>query len=166
MAKASKPIPEGMHTVTPHLIIKDASKAIDFYKQAFGAEERFRMNSPDGRVAHAELQIGDSIIFLSDEFPEMGRGRLSPQSLGGTCAALNIYTENVDSAFEKAVNAGAQAAMPVMDMFWGDRYGQLVDPFGHVWSVAQHKEDLTPQEIESRAKEFYAKMGKPMQKTA
>jgi uncharacterized glyoxalase superfamily protein PhnB len=158
MTKAVKPIPEGYHTLTAHLVIKGAEKAIDFYKQAFGAEELFRMKSPDGRIAHAELKIGDSIFFLSDEFPEMGRGALSPQSLGGTCFGLNLYVPDVDASYERALKAGASVVMPVADMFWGDRYGQVTDPFGHRWSVATHKEDLTPQEIDERAREFYAQM--------
>ncbi len=155
MAKTS-PIPEGFHTVTPSLTIKNAAAAIDFYKKAFGAEEIMRMNSPDGKVAHAELKIGDSIIFLGDEC-DMGFAR-SPQTLGGTTGGLCLYVPDVDKAYERAIKAGAQARMPVADMFWGDRYGNLSDPFGHVWALATHKEDLSEEEIEERAKAFYAKM--------
>ncbi len=149
-------IPEGFHSVTPSLTVKNAAAAIDFYKKAFGAEELMRLNSPDGKVAHAELKIGDSIIFLGDEF-DMGFAR-SPQTLGGTTGALNIYVPDVDQAFERAVKAGAQVRMPVADMFWGDRYGNVADPFGHIWSLATHKEDVSEEELEERAKAFYAKM--------
>ncbi len=154
---AVKAIPEGFHTVTASLTVKNAAAAIDFYKRAFGAEELFRMNSPDGRVAHAELKIGDSIIFLNDEYPEYGFAR-APQTLGGTTGGINLYVPDVDAAFDRAIKAGGQSKMPVQDMFWGDRYGNLIDPFGHVWSLATHKEDLTPQQVEQRAKAFYAKM--------
>lgn len=157
MTPTAKPVPEGMHTVTPHLVIRGAAQAIEFYKQAFGAEELMCMTGPDGKsVTHAELRIGDSIIFLADEFP--GMGCRAPESLGGTTTTLNLYVEDVDSAFELAVKAGAKVTMPVADMFWGDRYGMLTDPFGHAWAMATHKEDLTTQEIEERAKAFYASM--------
>ena|SRR5919201_5633204 len=156
MARAASPIPKGFHTVTPHLVIRDAAKAIDFYKKAFRAEELSRMTSPDGRIGHAELKIGDSIIFLADEFPQ--GGPKAPQTLGGTTCTLNLYVEDVDSTFQTAVNAGAKTAMPVADMFWGDRYGQVSDPFGHVWGILTHKEDLSAQEVEQRAKEFWASM--------
>lgn len=164
MTRTEKGIPEGMHTATPSLVVRNAAKAIDFYKQAFGAEELFRMNSPDGRVAHAELKIGDSVIFLSDEFPEMGTGCASPQALGGTTGGLNLYVEDVDRAFDRAVKAGATSVMPVADMFWGDRFGSINDPFGHRWSIATRKEILTKQEVEERARDFYAKMASQAQK--
>jgi len=150
------PIPAGYHTVTPALVVNNCVQALEFYKKAFGAQELSRLTAPDGKIAHAEIKIGDSIIFLSDEM-SMGAAR-SPQSLGGTTASLNIYTPDVDAAFERAVKAGAQAKMPPADMFWGDRYGQLTDPYGQVWALLTHKEDLTPQQIEQRTKEFYAKM--------
>jgi PhnB protein len=156
MAKASKPIPEGFHSVTPHLVIRGAAAAIDFYKRAFGAQEIMRMAGPGGQIGHAELKIGDSIIMLADEFP--GSPIRSPQALGGTTGTLNIYVPDVDKQYQQAVSAGATATMPVADMFWGDRYGQLTDPFGHVWSIATHKEDLSEQEIEKRAQEFWATM--------
>jgi PhnB protein len=145
-----KAIPDGYHTLTPHLVVKGASQAIEFYKKAFGAEELGRMPGPDGKsLMHAELQIGDSRLFLVDEFPEMDcRG---PQTIGGTPVTIHIYVEDVDTAFSKAVAAGAQVRMPLADMFWGDRYGVLADPFGHAWSLATHKEDLTPEEIATRA---------------
>jgi PhnB protein len=145
-----KPIPDGFHTLTPHLVVKGASQAIEFYKKAFGAEEISRAAGPDGKsLMHADLRIGDSRLFLVDEFPEMDcRG---PQSIGGTPVTIHMYVEDVDAAFNKAVAAGAQVRMPLADMFWGDRYGVLADPFGHAWSLATHKEDLTPEEIDRRA---------------
>lgn len=146
---AVKTIPDGYHTLTPYLTIRDAARAIDFYKRAFGAEEHFRMPSPKGLIMHAEIQIGDSIVMISDEVPEMGNK--SPQTLGGVPIQLFFYVDDVDRAFQRAVDAGAQVKMPVADMFWGDRYGSLVDPFGHQWALATHKEDLTPEEIGRRA---------------
>ena len=150
MSSRIKPIPSGFHTLTPHLVVKGASKAIEFYKRAFGAEEIRRVPGPDGKsLLHADLKIGDSHIFLVDEFPEMGcRG---PESIGGTPVTIHMFVEDVDAAFGKAVAAGAQVKMPLSDMFWGDRYGLLTDPFGHAWSMATHKEDLTEEEIGLRA---------------
>ena len=150
MSSRVKPIPSGFHTLTPHLVVKGASKAIEFYKKAFGAEEIGRMPGPDGKsIIHADLKIGDSHVLLVDEFPEMGcRG---PESIGGTPVTIHMYVEDVDAAFGKAVAAGAQVKMPLADMFWGDRYGVLADPFGHAWSLATHKEDLSPEEIGKRA---------------
>jgi len=156
MAKAVTPIPEGFHTVTPHLVIKGAATAIDFYKRAFGAEVLARMDGPGGSVGHAELKIGDSIIFLADEFP--GAPCKSPQSLGGTTATLHIYVPAVDASFKQAIAAGAREIMAVADMFWGDRFGQLQDPFGHTWSIATRKEEVSPQEMEKRAQAFWAQM--------
>jgi PhnB protein len=149
MSSRTKPIPSGFHTLTPHLIVKGATKAIEFYKTAFGAEEIGRLSGPDGKsIMHANLKIGDSHLFLVDEFPQMDcRG---PQSIGGTPVTIHMYVEDVDAAFGKAVAAGAQVKMPVADMFWGDRYGVLTDPFGHSWSMATHKEDLTPKQIGER----------------
>ena len=135
-----KPIPEGYHTVTPFLVLKDAHRAIEFYKRAFGAEERFRMPTPDGRVAHAELQIGDSVVMLSEAIQKPV-----------TPASMYLYVPNVDAVCQRAVAAGAEAAMPPTDMFWGDRFGRVVDPFGVRWGIATHKEDLSPQEIGRRA---------------
>ncbi len=151
-------IPEGFHTITPHLVIRGAAEAIDFYKKALGAEERMRMASPDGRITHAELKIGDSILFLADEFPEMGGCSRSPQTLGATTVTLMLYVPDVDTAFKRALDAGAKTTMPVADMFWGDRYGALTDPYGHTWGMATKKEELTPLEVERRAREFFAKM--------
>ncbi len=135
-----KPIPEGYHAVTPFLVLKDAHRAIEFYKRAFGAEERFRMPTPDGKVAHAELQIGDSVVMLSEAIQEPV-----------TSASMYLYVPNVDAVCQRAVAAGAEAAMPPTDMFWGDRFGRVVDPFGVRWGIATHKEDLSPQEIGRRA---------------
>jgi len=146
---AVKPIPDGWHTVTPSLTVRGAARAIEFYKQAFGAKETMRMPGPEGKIMHAELKIGDSVVMLNDEFPDMGTR--SPESLGGSPASLFLYVEDVDAAFDRAVKAGAQVAMPVQDMFWGDRFGRVIDPFGHGWAMATHKEDLTPEEIARRA---------------
>ena len=143
-------IPEGFHTLTPHLVVKGASAAIEFYKQAFGAQELGRLMGSDGTsIMHAQIKIGDSIVFLVDEFPQMGcKG---PLSIGGTAVTLHLYVADVDTAFQRAVAAGAQVRMPVSDMFWGDRYGRVADPFGHEWSLATHQEDLTPRQISERA---------------
>ena len=157
MAKAAKPIPEGHHTVTPHLVIRGAAEAIEFYKKALGAKELGRMTSPDGKVGHAELKIGDSIIFLADEFPMPGAPK-SPQTVGACTATLNLYVPDVDATYKQAISAGGKETMPVQDMFWGDRYGTFTDPFGHTWGVATHKEDLTKEEVEERAKAFWANM--------
>jgi PhnB protein len=154
MAKA---IPDGYRTVTPYLTVKGAAQAIDFYKRAFGARESERMTGPDGKsVMHAEIQIGDSLVMLSDEFPQMGSR--SPQTLGGTTAAIFLYVPDVDAAFQQAADAGAKAIMPPADMFWGDRFGKLVDPFGHEWAMATHKEDLAPEEIRKRGAAAMASM--------
>jgi PhnB protein len=151
-------VPKGYHTLTPYLTVRDAARAIEFYKQAFGAKEKGVMKGPDGKVMHAELVIGDSIVMLADEFPEFGS--LSPQTTGGTGSGLHIYVENVDAAFDQAVKAGARAEMPVADMFWGDRYGKLVDPFGHKWSIATHTADLSMEEMKRGMDEAMAKMPK------
>jgi PhnB protein len=150
MTHQIKPIPEGCHTITPHLVVKGASQAIEFYKKAFGAEELGRMPGPDGKtIIHASIQIGDSRLFLVDEIPEMGL--LGPETGRRSPVTIHLYVEDVDSVFEAAVAAGAKQDMPPADMFWGDRYGKVVDPFGHEWSLATHKEDLTPEEIAKRA---------------
>lgn len=154
----AKAIPEGYHPITPYMTVRDAAKAIEFYKQAFGAVEKGVSKGPDGKIMHAELRIGDSIFMLADEFPEFNS--LSPQSTGGSGMGLHIYTEDVDSAFDRAVKAGATVEMPVGDMFWGDRYGKLADPFGHKWSIATHKRDMTPAEIDKEMHEFMKQMPK------
>ena len=163
MAGQVKPVPEGYHTVTPYLTVNDGAKAIEFYKRAFGAQERSRMEGPPGKIGHAELKIGDSIIMLSDEMP--GGGNRAPQSLGGTAVNIFLYVNDVDSVFDQAVKAGAKPDMPPSDMFWGDRFGKLTDPFGHSWSVATHKEDLAPAEMQKRAREAMGKMA-PQTKSA
>jgi uncharacterized glyoxalase superfamily protein PhnB len=151
-------IPRGYHTVTPHLTVRGAADAIDFYTRAFGARERGRMPLPDGKtIMHAELQIGNSIVFLADEFPDMGCR--APQTLGGATGTLHLYVRDVDRAFQRAVAAGAEVRMPVTDMFWGDRYAKVADPFGHEWGLATHKEDLSAREIGRRAEAFFSRMG-------
>ncbi len=155
---AVEAIPKGYHTITPYMTVRDAARAIEFYKQAFGAVERGVMKAPDGKIMHAELLIGDSIIMLGDEFPQFGT--LSPQSTGGAGMGLHIYIEDVDSAFDRAVKAGATVEMPVADMFWGDRYGKLADPFGHKWSIGTHKRDVTGEEMEAAQREFMKQMPK------
>ncbi len=144
---AVKPIPEGYHSVTPYLIVKDASKAIEYYKKAFGATEIMRFPGPNNTVAHAEIQIGDSRIMLADEGQNEYR---SPQQLGGTPVSLMIYVNDVDKVFNQAVSAGAKQSRAVQDQFYGDRSGNLIDPFGHVWTVATHKEDVSEQEMQRR----------------
>jgi PhnB protein len=159
VASKVNPIPDGMHSVTPHLVIRGAAEAIEFYKKAFNAEEVFRMPAADGkRVMHAEIKIGDSIVFLADEFPEMGGSCRSPATLGGSSVTLNLYVHNVDAAFNQAVAAGAKVGMPPMDMFWGDRYCKVTDPFGHDWSMAQHIEDVPHEELARRAEAFNKQM--------
>jgi PhnB protein len=151
MATTVNPIPEGYRSITPYLCIRGAAQAIEFYKKAFGAKEISRMPSPDGRIGHAELQIGDSMIMLSDEFPEMGSK--SAQALGGTPVGIMFYVDNVDAVFDRAVAAGATVKMPLGNQFWGDRFGRLTDPFGNDWSLAMHIEDVAPEEMARRAAE-------------
>ncbi len=148
------PVPSGFHTLTPQLTVRGAAQAIDFYRQAFGAKELMRMPSPDGQsIMHAELRIGDSIIFVQDEFPETGEGASASV---GRASAFHVYVKDVDKAFAQAVAAGARAQMPVVDMFWGDRFGKVADPFGHEWGLATHKEDLSNKEVAKRAQAFFA----------
>jgi PhnB protein len=151
----AKPIPQGFRSVTPYLTLNDANRAIEFYKRAFGAQELMRMDGPNGKIGHAEIKIGDSIVMLADEMP--GTGSQAPQSLGGTTCGILIYVENADTTFNQAVSAGAQVEAPLADMFWGDRYGRLKDPFGHSWSVATHKEDVAPAEMQKRMQEAMSK---------
>ena len=153
---AAKAIPEGFHTLTPYLTVKDAPRAIDFYKQAFGAQVRGIHYAPDGKIMNADLKIGDSILLLAEEFPDMGVK--SPLSLGNSPVTIHLYVEDVDKLFNQAVAAGAKVVVPVMDQFWGDRYGHVVDPFGHKWSMGTHKEDLTPAEIEQRGRAAFEKL--------
>jgi uncharacterized glyoxalase superfamily protein PhnB len=160
----AKPIPDGFNTLSAHITVQDAGKAIDFYKKAFGAQEVTRHLSPDGKaVMHAQLKIGNSMLMLANEFPPMC---LSPKAHGGTSVTIHYYTENADAVFEKAVKAGCTVKMPIMDQFWGDRYGQLEDPFGHVWSVATHKQDLTAAQIAENARAAFAKMDMHMEQHA
>jgi PhnB protein len=145
---AVKRVPEGYHTVSPYLIVSGAARAIDFYKRAFGATERMRFPTPDGKIAHAELQIGDSVVMLADEAPEMGF--CAPPEPGKSPVTLAMYVEDVDAVFKQAIAAGAKEMRPLMNQFYGDRSGTMVDPFGHVWTVASHVEDVTPEEMERR----------------
>jgi len=149
MSTTVKPIPEGYHTVTPYLIVRNAARAIEFYKKAFGATELMRMAEPSGRIGHAEIRIGDSPIMLADEVPEMGFR--SPESFGGSPVSILLYVEEVDAVFNQAVAAGAKVQRPVADQFYGDRTGGVTDPFGHVWYVATHMEDVSPEEMRKRA---------------
>jgi PhnB protein len=142
---AVKPIPDGFHTITPHIVVQGAAKAIDFYKAAFAAEELSRHPTPDGKIMHALLKIGDTMLMLNDEFPQMGAK--GPKSIGGTPVTLHMYVQDADKSFNRAVQAGATVTMPIADMFWGDRYGIVTDPFGHSWSIATHKQDLTPEQM-------------------
>jgi PhnB protein len=157
MSATVKAIPEGHHTITPYLVVRNGTQAIEFYKKAFGAEERFRMNTPDGKsIGHAELKIGDSLFMLADEFPQMNS--LSPESIGGSPVSMYVYVEDVDAVFNQAVSAGATVLNPVMDMFYGDRWGYIKDPFGHLWSIATHKKDLTSDELKKAAEIAFTEM--------
>ena len=154
MAAQVKKIPDGYHSATPYLVVGDAARAIDFYKQAFGATELVRMDGPGGKIGHAELKIGDSMIMLSDEM----MGNRSPQTLGGSPVSIFLYVEDVDSVFTRAVDAGAKSDALPADMFWGDRYGKLTDPFGHTWAIATHIEDVAPEEMQTRAEAAMSQM--------
>jgi PhnB protein len=154
MAKAAKPIPEGFHTVTAHLILEDAASTIEWYKRALGAEELSRAAGPDGKIMHAEIRIGDTILMVNDAL----MGGKSAKALGGSPASLWVYVADCDALFNRATAAGAQVAMPLTDQFWGDRSGTLTDPSGYQWTIATHKEDLTPAEINQRQEEFFKHM--------
>jgi len=151
MTKSVKAIPEGYHSITPYLAVDDAARALEFYQRVFGAKEIMRMNNPQGRVGHAEIRIGDSLLMLAEETPN--GGLRSPLSLKGSTVSIFVYLEDVDSVFHKALAAGAQEVQRPADMFWGDRYGRLTDPFGHSWSLATHIEDVSPEEMGRRAQE-------------
>ena len=153
---ATQPIPEGYHTVTPYLAVDDAAQAIEYYKKAFGAKERVRMDAPGGKIGHAELEVGDSLVMLADQFPQSSTK--PPKELGGTSASIFMYVEDVDAVVKRAVDAGATVTMEVADQFWGDRFGSVTDPFGHSWSIATHVEDVPPAEMAERAKEAMAAM--------
>jgi PhnB protein len=152
----AQPVPEGYHTLTPYLAVEDATAAIEFYERAFGAKEQVRMDSPDGKIAHAELDIGDSKVMLADPFPQFQAK--PPKELGGTSVSLFVYVENVDEVFQQAVDAGATATMDPEDQFWGDRFGSVTDPFGHSWQIATHVEDVPPEEMAERSKAAFAQM--------
>jgi len=157
LTAAVKPIPEGYHSITPMLTVRYADRAIDFYRRAFGAKEIGRMHGPDGKIVmHAELQIGNSRFFLCDEVPEMECR--SPETLGGSPTGIYLYVRDVDEAFRKAVEAGATVKRPLEDMFWGDRTGSVLDPFGHTWDLATRREDVSPEEMNRRGKEFFKTM--------
>jgi PhnB protein len=153
---AVKPIPEGYHTLSPSISVDNAAEAIEFYKRAFGATERGRMLGPDGKIAHAELQIGDSVLMLADPFPQATTK--PPKEIGGTAVTLFLYVEDVDAVFKQAIDAGATSAMAVDDMFWGDRFGSVTDPYGHSWAIATHIEDVPPEEMEERGRVAMAAM--------
>jgi len=157
MASKVKPIPEGYHTATPYLILSDAAKAIEFYKRAFGAAELMRFAAPGGKIGHAEIKIGDSQIMLADEHPDMGYK--SPTSLGGSPVSIMLYVNDVDATAAQAVSAGAKVMKPVQDQFYGDRSGTFTDPFGHVWHISTHKEDVPPEEMDRRMKEAMKQTG-------
>ncbi len=156
MKRDVKPIPEGYRNITPYLTVHDAAKAIDFYKEAFGAEERSRMTLPDGKcIAHAELKIGDSIFMLSDEMPGQS---CEPSAVSESCVGFYLYVKDVDKVFERAVAAGAKVKEPLKDEFWGDRVGKIIDPSGHIWWLATHIEDVSPEELRKRGREMFEKM--------
>ena len=159
MSEKVNPIPDGYHSITANLVIHGASKAIDWYTQAFGAQELYRMPGPDGRLMHAEIKIGNSVVMVTDEMPEMGSH--GPQALGGTPVSLMIYCEDCDAIFNRAVGAGASVRMPLEDAFWGDRWGMVTDPFGHVWSVATRKKNLSVPEMKSAMDAFMANYKRP-----
>jgi PhnB protein len=149
MTNAIKPVPDGYHTATPYLVVTNAAKAIEFYKRAFEATELMRLAAPGDKIRHAEIRIGDSPIMLADEYPDYNA--LSPQTIGGTAVSIMLYVEDVDTVVDRAVAAGASVLMPVKDQFYGDRSGKVVDPFGHHWMIATHKEDVSPEELRQRA---------------
>ena len=150
-----KSIPDGFHTTTPSIVVNNSKEAIEFYKIAFDAKEIYQMPTPDGKTMHAMIQIGDSFVMMSDEFPQMGA--LSPTTVGGTSTTIHLYVEDADKTYNKAIETGAKPAMPMMDAFWGDRYGSVIDPYGHSWAIATHKTDMSPEEMQKAAKEFMEK---------
>jgi len=157
MTTKVKPIPDGYHTATPYLFIKGAARAIEFYKKAFGAKERLRLEMPGGTVGHAELEIGNSVIMMGDECPSMQA--MSPESIGGSPVMVHLYVEDVDATFKRAVAEGAKVLQPVDDKFYGDRSGTISDPFGHLWGIATHTEDVPPDEINRRAAAMFKQKG-------
>jgi PhnB protein len=157
--KKVQPVPPGMRTVTHYMIVESCADALAFYAKAFGAKELMRMPMPSGRIGHAEMKIGDSVVYIADSFPDMGHK--DPKALGGSPAHIHLYVKDVNAAWDRAVAAGCTVKMPLADMFWGDRYGQVTDPFGHVWSMAQHVKDLSPAEMAKAAEAAFAAMPKP-----
>lgn len=164
MADKVQAIPTGFHTLTPHLVVRNATQALEFYKKALGAEVLHVAHMPDGKVMHAALRIGDSMLMLNDEMPE--HGALSPLAHNGTAVTIHIYTEDADAAFNRAVSAGAQVRMPLMDQFWGDRYGIVTDPYGHQWSIATHVKDVSPEEMQKIQDAMAAQSKEHLGKTA
>ena len=154
----TKPIPDGFHSITPSLVVTNANEAIEFYKKAFDAQEIYRFPTPDGKILHAMIQIGDSFVMMSDEFPTMGLK--SPSTIGGTSVTLHLYVEDADKIFKQAVDSGAAVTMPIMDAFWGDRYGMVIDPYGHSWAIATHKIDMTPEGMRKAGEEYFASLAK------
>ena len=154
MAKNVKPVPDGYHTVTAYLVQRDTKRALEYYGKAFGAETVMSMPGPGGRIMHAEVKIGDSMVFMSDEFPAMSPDTKSPQTAGCVTGTVFLYVPDVDAVFKRAVDAGAKVVQPVTDMFWGDRFGKIVDPFGHHWGIATHTEDVSPEEMPKRQAEW------------
>ncbi len=152
MANKVNPIPEGFHTVTPYLCVKDATRAIEFYKKAFGATEVMHLVDPSGKIGNAQIQIGDSMVMLADEFPEMGF--LSPQSLGGSPVSISLFVEDADALASQAIAAGAKVLRPVADQFWGERFGKFEDPFGHIWNIQTRTEEVSPEEMQRRYDEL------------
>lgn len=152
------PIPDGFHTATPSLVVSNSKEAIEFYKKAFGAKEIYKFPTPDGKIMHAMIQIGDSFIMMSDEFSAMGMS--SPNTLGGTSVTLHLYVKDADKTFKQAVGAGAIITMPIMNVFWGDRYGVVQDPFGHSWAIATHKIDMTPEGLRKAGEEYFSSLSK------
>jgi uncharacterized glyoxalase superfamily protein PhnB len=151
----TKPIPDGFHTVTPSIVLSNSKEAIEFYKKAFDAKEIYQMPTPDGKTMHAMIQIGDSFVMMSDEFPQMGAR--SPTTIGGTPITIHLYVKDSDKTYNQAIKYGATPTMPIMDAFWGDRCGSIVDPFGHSWMISTHKKDMTPGEMHKAAEEFMVK---------
>ncbi|HEX3738236.1 MAG TPA: VOC family protein [Terriglobales bacterium] len=164
MSDKAQAIPAGFHTLTPHLVVRNAAQALEFYKKALGAEVLHVAEMPDGRIMHASLRIGDSMLMLNDEMPE--HGALSPLSQNGTGVTIHIYTDDVDAAFNRAVSAGADVKMPLMDQFWGDRYGIVTDPYGHQWSMATHVKDVSPEEMQKIQDAMAAQAKEQLGKTA
>jgi uncharacterized glyoxalase superfamily protein PhnB len=152
----TKPIPDGFHTVTPSLVVSNAAEAIEFYKKAFNANEIYKFPTPDGTILHAMIQIGDSFVMMSDEFPTLGMN--SPTTIGGSAVTLHLYVDDSDKIFKQAVDAGAVITMPIMDAFWGDRFGTVMDPYGHSWAIATHKIDMTPEGLRKAGEEYFSNL--------